>query len=204
MKYSIPDNHFFTQCVSLRCLSTSWTAHCRITPKKCNLEKTVNFTVFLCFSLFLCSEVANLLSNLMICIFSRIGTYFCHVPYTCCSKYGRFCLFCGILNVNVNVDWNNSVEKTCCFFLLPLSPPPLPPSPPPPLPPSPSNKAGWAYRSKLLRDKISYKIGGTQGFWSEHYHTFKQHTNLSCATFSLLTFIEPRGGKFTPGLHFAA
>ena len=36
------------------------------------------------------------------------------------------------------------VEKTCCFFLLPLPPPP----------PFPSNKAGWAYRSKLLRDKI--------------------------------------------------
>ena len=132
MKYSIPDKYFFTQCVSLRCLSTSWTAYCRITPKKCNLEKTVNFTVFLCFSLFLCSEVANLLSNLMICIFSWIGTYFCHVPYTCCSKYGRFCLFCVILKVNVNVDWNNSVEKTCCFF---CSPPPSPPSSPPsPLP----------------------------------------------------------------------
>ena len=28
------------------------------------------------------------------------------------------------------------------------------PSPPPLPPPSPSNKAGWAYRSKLLRDKF--------------------------------------------------
>ena len=132
MKYSIPDNHFFTQCVSLRCLSTSWTAYCRITPKKCNLEKTVNFTVFLCFSLFLCSEVANLLSNLMICIFSRIGTYFCHVPYTCCSKYGRFCLFCVILNVNVWMWMYTGIKVSLTFFC----PSPLPPSPlplPPPL-----------------------------------------------------------------------
>ena len=152
MKYSIPDNHFLTQCVSLRCLSTSWTAYCRITPKKCNLEKTVNFTVFLCFSLFLCSEVANLLSNLMLCVFSRIGTYFCHVPYTCCSKYGRFCLFCVILNVNVWMWMYTGIKVFLTFFC---------PSP------SPSNKAGWAYRSKLLRDIFPFFSYSTLKFGFE-------------------------------------
>ena len=66
----------------------------------------------------------------MICIVSWIGTYSYNVPYTCCSKYERFCLFCVNLNVNVNVDWNYSATDFGSPPLLPPSPLPPPPTPP--------------------------------------------------------------------------
>ena len=43
--------------------------------------------------------------------------------------------------------WMYTGIKVSLTFFRPSPPPPLPP-----FPPSPSNKAGWAYRSKLLRD----------------------------------------------------
>ena len=44
-------------------------------------RKTVKYAVVLCFPLILRSEVANRLSNSMICIFSWIGTYSHNVLY---------------------------------------------------------------------------------------------------------------------------